>query len=235
LHCEATRRVGLHNPPDLFVKNDSEKNAFAGGAVDCFICLNTGLLNALTNEELLFILGHEMGHIIHRHVLHNQIASQMAENAFSSADRADLVADGLSLLGGAVGFFGSLVAGASAAARVQQGEELIEKVLCWDQFAELSADRVGLITCRSADDAVNALVKIDLEPEFGFESRFGETFSLLAFLDQYDQAARDYSFVAGDKDYKRSHPYTAYRIRALQAGQLSSGYFRLVTSMKPPG
>ncbi len=51
----------------LYVMEDSSVNAFALG--NRHIVVNTGSLQALTDEELEGILAHEMGHLQHRHTM----------------------------------------------------------------------------------------------------------------------------------------------------------------------
>lgn len=228
LHLQAARRLGIQ-PPELYVKSDHTLNASAGGAVECYVCLNTGLLNVLSDDALLFVLGHEMGHIIHRHVLHYQVADQMAQRCFQSAEFATNVASGFLAWGGAIGVLGGLIASASASSRAQEGQRILENVLRWQQFSEFSADRAGLIACRSVDGAVNALAKIlGITPTIRAASRFGAMFNLEAFLEQHDEAARHFAHVAPAEDYLSSHPYTAHRIRILQAWELSWGFHRLI-------
>lgn len=49
-------------------------NAFAAGVEDPIIVINSGAIDLLTYEELLFIIGHEVGHIKSQHVLYSQMA-----------------------------------------------------------------------------------------------------------------------------------------------------------------
>lgn len=53
-------------------------NAFA--MADGTIRFYSGLMDVMTNEELLFIMGHEMGHVIHDHS-HNQLRLALAGSA----------------------------------------------------------------------------------------------------------------------------------------------------------
>lgn len=57
------------NLPDIFVANDPTYNAYATGFNKySFMVLHDSLLRFLNDEELLFIIGHEMGHIKCDHV-----------------------------------------------------------------------------------------------------------------------------------------------------------------------
>lgn len=228
LVVEAGRRLGMP-PPECYVKSNRELNAFAGGALDCFLCLTTGLIDALTDEELLFVIGHELGHIAHQHVLFYQVASEIARGCFRSASQSAQVAAAFAGWGGVVGGIGSLLASASALSKAQEGQAVITTALRWQQYSEFSADRAGVVACRSVDTAVSALTKVaELAPSLSRHSRFGGDFNLEAFLEQYDEAAQRFAHVTPAEDYLRSHPYMAHRIRSLQAWRLSWGYHCLL-------
>lgn len=63
----AAHRVGIQVPP-VYVLQSPVANAFASGFWgDNFIVLNSGLIEMLDHDELLFVLGHEMGHVRYGH------------------------------------------------------------------------------------------------------------------------------------------------------------------------
>ena len=64
--AEAIRRtMDIPHPVRVLVRRDKRLNAFALPGGD--LILTTGILNAVTSEnELAFILGHELGHVEHR-------------------------------------------------------------------------------------------------------------------------------------------------------------------------
>jgi len=65
--------------PDVFVKQDPTLNAYTLGTnSDPVIVIHSALLDALEQDELLFIVGHEMGHVHCRHVVYNTIARLIA-------------------------------------------------------------------------------------------------------------------------------------------------------------
>ena len=60
----------LSRPLDMFVMPSDERNAFClpsrkGNRL--IMCLNAGLLEGMSRQELLFVMGHEVGHAILRH------------------------------------------------------------------------------------------------------------------------------------------------------------------------
>ena len=55
--------------PELIVKQDPTLNAYTVGTNDDnVVVLHSGLIDALQNDELAFVLAHELGHIKSRHV-----------------------------------------------------------------------------------------------------------------------------------------------------------------------
>lgn len=61
----------LATPPvEVYIRQSPDLNAFATGVGQrSLIVLESGLVDALTPAELLFVLGHEAGHVRQRHVL----------------------------------------------------------------------------------------------------------------------------------------------------------------------
>lgn len=118
-------------------------NAFA--MADGTVRVYSGLMDILTDEELLFVIGHEVGHVVKGH---SKRAAQLAYSA--SAARK-----GAAAVGGAVG-------------NIAKGEigELSENIVKaqFSQLEEKDADDFGLKFMRqhgySAEAAVSALRKL---------------------------------------------------------------------------
>ncbi len=67
---EVTERLGFTEPVHLFVQPSSEINAFslhALGDRPHAVSLNSGLVERMDDDELRFVLGHEVGHLAWRH------------------------------------------------------------------------------------------------------------------------------------------------------------------------
>src|SRR5918998_2067714 len=56
--------------PDLYVQQSPIVNAFTGGVEKPVIVLHSSLLERLTDEEVLAVIAHEVGHIHAEHVLY---------------------------------------------------------------------------------------------------------------------------------------------------------------------
>ncbi|MEZ4466237.1 MAG: M48 family metallopeptidase [bacterium] len=102
--------------PQLFVTQYPIVNAGAVGVDDPFIVLNSGTLDLLTDDELRFVLGHELGHALSGHVLYKTMLHLMLRLVFSR-----------------VGLPGMLLTGVIMALKE------------WDRKSELSSDRAGLL------------------------------------------------------------------------------------------
>lgn len=60
--------------PELYVSNNPFTNAFAGGVERPYIVLRSSIVDAMDDEQLLGVIGHELGHIKAEHVLLRSVA-----------------------------------------------------------------------------------------------------------------------------------------------------------------
>lgn len=124
LACLGASRLGIP-VPDIFVKQDPTFNAYTLGTnSDPVIVIHSALLDELEQDELLFVIGHEMGHIHCHHVVYGTIAR--------------IIATGLGTL--AASLFHPLSSAISAWQR--QGELTADRagaIICQDPEASLRA------------------------------------------------------------------------------------------------
>lgn len=70
LCCEVKQQLAFDEPVDFYITGDATINAFSLAAEDegepHIVNLNSGLINLMTREELRFVIGHELGHLINR-------------------------------------------------------------------------------------------------------------------------------------------------------------------------
>lgn len=141
IHRQATicERILNLSPVNIFIGNSpsgmSSVTAFTYGTEEsACIFLSSGLIDALSADELRFVIGHEMGHIKSRHVLYLTIANMISLglSAISSVASQVLV----SMLG-----------------------QLLSP---WQRKAEITADRAGLLCCQNVHTAVSTMVKVSL-------------------------------------------------------------------------
>lgn len=130
---EACATLDVENMPELYIAQNPFLNASAIGVERPFIVLNSSLVEAATDDELLCIVGHELGHVASGHALYKTLLAllvRLSSFAFSVP------------LGGA-----SLMA-------------IIMALREWDRKSELSADRAGLLVVQDPEVAYRIDMKM---------------------------------------------------------------------------
>lgn len=125
--------------PELYVEQGF-LNSSCVGVQQPSIIITTGCISSLSYDELLFILGHEVGHLKSEHILYHQIAKIFP----IVAELLDTVTLG----------FGSLFS---------SGLHLM--LLNWYRMSEFTADRAGLIACQNYEAALLTLTKLAGAPQ----------------------------------------------------------------------
>jgi Zn-dependent protease with chaperone function len=232
LYQNACKKIGV-KPFELYLVNDDSVNAMAYGVTEPIIVINSGLYKIFSNpdgslkeKEMLFVLGHEIGHQILKHSLMNIVASKISERLQQSA--AALHSIGNDLIE-TKGFLRSILGGAAqiwAASEQNKAKRVFDAINEVAQYKEFSADRFGVIACGDIDSAIQALCQIEgIGTNNSPFERMGikTEFNLNAYLRQYDEAWRTVHLASAD-ELNSQHPYTPIRIRALQAWKLGSIY-----------
>lgn len=114
----------------VFVSQTPLVNAGAYGMEKPFIIVNSGLLHLLDEDELRFVIGHEIGHIMSGHVLYTTmmvLLVQLAERGFP-------------------------VVGLAARA-------ILVALLEWYRKAELSCDRAGSLAVQDPELGMRVMLK----------------------------------------------------------------------------
>ncbi len=127
---ECCQILAVPSMPSLYLAPGT-LNAFTAGVTDPIILLNTATVELLDPDELLFVIGHEVGHIKSGHVLYYQMA--------------EVVPTLLEMLGTIAGALGT-------------GLEVA--LLHWKRMSEFTADRAGLLTCQDAGVALRTMTKL---------------------------------------------------------------------------
>ena len=125
--------LDLPQVPELYVTQSPLVNAMALGADKPFIVITTGLLNLHDPEEIRFVIGHELGHVLSGHAVYRTMLFHL-----------------INLATKVVWFpFGYL----GLRAIIWGLEE-------WFRKSELSCDRAGLLAGQDVDAARRALMKL---------------------------------------------------------------------------
>jgi Zn-dependent protease with chaperone function len=153
---DACEVLGISKIPDLYV-NMGFLNAMTTGVNDPIIVISSGCVGLLTYDEMMFMLGHELGHIKSKHLLYQQLAMVLPYIA--------------SIVGNLTLGIGQLL-----------GSGLQLALLDWMRKAEFSSDRAGLLVCQNIDAAVSTLMKLA-----GLPPRYYTNIKTETFLKQADE------------------------------------------------
>lgn len=141
--CDALAEVAAvldcARPPELYVDWDKKVRAHTICTDRPLIVVTSQLLQTMTYDELLFVLGHEVGHIKSRQIVYGQLALVLP-----------VLGD---ILRTATLGIGGLVSG---------GLQL--SLTNWQRMSDFSADRAGLLACNSIEAAARALIKLGGAP-----------------------------------------------------------------------
>lgn len=115
---EAAQILDVPTLPEMYVASNPIPNATTIGMNKPFIVLNSGLVDLLDEEEMRFVIGHELGHAVSGHAVYQTLLQRMIQLS---------------------GVLNSIPGGGLGARAIMAA--LHE----WSRKAELSADRAGLL------------------------------------------------------------------------------------------
>ncbi|MBV9092474.1 MAG: M48 family metallopeptidase [Streptosporangiaceae bacterium] len=124
--------LDMDTVPELYVTQAPLVNAMALGTNSPFIVVNTGVVDLMDAEELRFIVGHELGHVLSGHAVYRT----MLYNLILLAQRIAWMP---------LGYVGL--------------RAIIWGLEEWYRKSELSCDRAGLLAGQDVDAARRALMK----------------------------------------------------------------------------
>lgn len=191
--------------PELYVSNNPFPNAFAGGVERPYVTLRSSMIDTMTDEELYFIMGHELGHIKADHILYRSVGY---------------------LLFPLLELLGRRSMGASDIATYALYLAFFE----WSRQAEFSSDRAGLLVAQEPVTATRSLIKLAAGP-----SRLSHELSEDAFMDQarayqdadsLDKLGKIVLFATMGKTL--THPMPVHRTQELERWVQSGAYDRII-------
>jgi Zn-dependent protease with chaperone function len=196
------RRLGI-GIPQIFIAPTQELAAYTCATDDIspIAVLSAGLIEALEPDQLLFVIGHECGHIHNLHGAYN-IAVQNLTNPLAKIILDKVVGLGVALDLVTTVSHARLLAGAVTGA-------LKMFFLNWSRAAEVTCDRAGLICCGRIEAAERALASLATG---GVTSLRG--INIDAYLSQLDQIRRSPLRLL---ELYGTHPLIPKRIEALRA------------------
>ena len=134
IHTEACHILDIP-PVELFIEQNPVLNAYTAGYTRPAIVVTSGLIDSLNEGELMFVLGHELGHQKCGHTFYHFMAQNLATF--------------ISILGQSTFGIGE-----------QLGRIFVMELMEWSRKSEFSADRAGLLVAQNREDALRALGKL---------------------------------------------------------------------------
>ncbi len=131
LYCEVCATLDAERRYPLFVSQNPVVNAGAYGMKHPFIILNSGTLELLTDRQISYVMGHEVGHVMSDHVLYRTMTVLLTELAK----------------------LGFPIVGLAARA-------ILIGLLEWSRKSELSSDRAGLLAIQEPDEVMGSMLKM---------------------------------------------------------------------------
>lgn len=131
LYQDVLRTLDAPEDYPLFVSQTPIVNAGAYGMDEPFIILNSGTVKLLDDEQLSYVMGHEVGHIMSDHVLYRTMTVLLIQ----------LASMGFPIVG--------------LAARA-----ILVALLEWSRKSELSSDRAGLLAIQTPQGVMGTMLKM---------------------------------------------------------------------------
>ena len=131
LYTDVCQTLDAPEQYPIFVSQTPIVNAGAYGMDEPFIILNSGTVKLLDDEQLSYVMGHELGHIMSDHVLYRTMTVLLI----------NLAQMGFPIVG--------------LAARA-----ILVGLLEWSRKSELSADRAGLLAIQDPDRVMGTMLKM---------------------------------------------------------------------------
>lgn len=132
---EACSILQISPVPELYINLDDKIKSLTSGQSRHVIVISSGAVELLNEDELLFLLGRELGHIKSNHVLYH------------------MMADSLQVITQMIGEM-SLGIGNLLSMPIRMA------LLHWHRMSEFTADRAGLLVCQDIEVAARTFIKI---------------------------------------------------------------------------
>lgn len=193
------------NEPDLFLMNHFTVNAWTFGSERPFIVLHSALIDLLDDEQLLGVIGHELGHVKAGHVLYRTIVFFLWRLLESTGWMRHPVAQ--------FGFFAALFE--------------------WARKSELTADRAELLVVQDPKVCMGTHMKMAAGCKSIYEQLDVEEFlkqgAKYEDLD-YDMLNKFYKFFF---ELWLTHPLPVYRAKELKDWSETKQYTEILDGKYP--
>jgi len=198
----AAQRIGFSRIPSVYVEADRgyQSNTY-GSEANSFVNIGMFLPKLLSDRELLFILGHEFGHLVCRHALWTTVSMFLCGQS-----RGNLMSEGL------------LAYLSNPLKILESGVESV--IMNWMRVADLTADRAALLVCGDIAVARRTLFLLYFKSRKELDEVDVEAWAR-------QQETQDASLAQVSQIMTSSTPYLGLRLRALGEFYASPRYGEL--------
>lgn len=196
---DVARTLEIDHIPEIYTEWTYGINAYTTGHKDdTILVLFTGAVDLMPEQELKYIIGHEMGHIKSGHVLYKVMAQFLGQ----IIEHAGILGNLASPIQYAMGY--------------------------WNRMSEFTADRAGLLACQDLDASLSAIMKMAGLPKKYFNIADPHIFAEQAqeFLIRYGDTAN--TIIKNISIMDDSHPWTVLRASELIKWVESGEYEKIV-------
>lgn len=196
---DVAKTLGVDDFPEIYTEWGYNVNAYTTGIKEqTILVLNSGAVDLLNDNQLKYIVGHEMGHIKSGHVLYHFMAQMISSMIKYIPLGEQLLAP------------------------------IHYTLLYWNRMSELSADRAGLLACQNKDEAIQSVIKMAGVPMKYFGKINEESFIKQAEEFEKLNNDFAYSAIRLLSIISSSHPWTVYRAGELIKWIHSGEYDRII-------
>lgn len=204
---KACEILGVTEIPNTYIVQDPYLNACTIGSKHPILVIHDSLLKRLTHEELMFVIGHEIGHIKSEHCQYHMIGEFLQLVMTEGANAIPIVGPIVSTI---------------------VGTGLDFAYYDWSRKSEFTADHAGLLVCQDLKSAISAQAKLG-----GYPEEFYDCLDVNGFLKQ----AQDFDDLEDKKYNKllkftmtldMTHPWAVQRAKELMLWVQSGEYNRIL-------
>jgi Zn-dependent protease with chaperone function len=220
---EAVNILDLKVMPTLFLANMGSPIVFSAGVEQPFIIVSSEMTEILSEEELLFMIGREIGLIKFGQNIYKTLAALLG---IAGAGGISILSNFINIGGFNLGGIGSVAAGGGLFI-------LGATLIYWERMTHFSGDRAGFLVVQDKEVALKALSKLA-----GFSHKYYDNeINIEAVLEQA-KLLDNTNFIQTIHKFlamiQLPHPFIAYRIKELnfwadsqEAQSILNGYYPL--------
>ncbi|MDR0781641.1 MAG: M48 family metallopeptidase [Pseudomonadales bacterium] len=193
--------------PLLYVSTDPQLNAFTACSDKPIIKIYSYLLDILDDDEIMFVLGHELSHIKSEHLVYSVLGELLSTGALRIIVST---IPGLSVL--------------YTPAEISLNYAYYQ----WMRAAEYTCDRGGFLACQNFEASCRALMKLA-----GYSKRFANEISLDEFFAQAKDFHGENEAALGKVQqvllsFGQTHPWGVLRVRELMKFRDDGDYGKIL-------